>query len=135
MIKKVFFVSILTIVQLSYSQGNNIPILGKWIFQSMTTITKAQREEITIVYKDENNIETLSFDDSGEIIYNVINDGVKKTERGVRYADQSYVPMIIDLYTTFVTYEIENSFLTIITSEGKSDEYYGNRTVLKYSRK
>ena len=32
----------------------------------MTTITKAQREEITIVYKDENNIETLSFDDSGE---------------------------------------------------------------------
>ena len=64
MIRKVFFVSILTIVQLSYSQGNNIPILGKWIFQSMTTITKAQREEITIVYKDENNIETLSFDDS-----------------------------------------------------------------------
>ena len=101
----------------------------------MTTITKAQREEITIVYEDENNNETLSYDDSGEIIYNVINDGVKKTERGVRYADQSYVPMIIDLYTTFVTYEIENSFLTIITSEGKSDEYYGNRTVLKYSRK
>ena len=30
----------------------------------MTTITKAQREEITIVYKDENNIETLSFDGS-----------------------------------------------------------------------
>ena len=135
MIKKVFFVFILTIVQFSFSQDNGMTILGKWIFQSMTTITKAQREEITIVYKDENNIETLSFDDSGEIIYNVINDGVKKTGRGVRYADQSYVPMIIDLYTTFVTYEIENSFLTIITSEGKSDEYYGNRTVLKYSRK
>ena len=30
----------------------------------MTIITKAQREEVTIVYKDENNIETLSFDDS-----------------------------------------------------------------------
>ena len=112
-----------------------MPILNKWIFQSMTTITKAQGENITTVYKDENDIETLSFDDSGEIIYNVINDGVKKTGRGVRYADQSYVPMIIDLYTTFVTYKIENSFLTIITSEGKSDEYYGNRTVLKYSRK
>ena len=57
-----------------------MPILGKWIFQSMTTITKAQREEITIVYEDENNNETLSYDDSGEIIYNVINDGVKKLD-------------------------------------------------------
>ena len=64
MIKRVFSVSILTIVQFSYSQGNSMSILGKWIFQTMTTITKAQREEITIVYKDENNIETLSFDDS-----------------------------------------------------------------------
>jgi len=45
-----------------------MPILSKWIFQSMTTITRAQREEITIVYKGENNIETLSLDDSGEIV-------------------------------------------------------------------
>ena len=94
-----------------------MPILSKWIFQSMTTITRSQREEITIVYKNENNIETLSFDDSSEIIYNVINDGVKKTGRGVWYADQSYVSMIVDLYTTFGTYEIENNFLTFITTE------------------
>ena len=78
MIKKVFFVSILSIV-LSYSQGNKIPILGKWIFQSMTTITRAQREEITIVYRDKDNSETISID-SGEIVYNVINDGVKKLD-------------------------------------------------------
>ena len=43
-----------------------MPMLSKWIFQSMTTLTKAQREEITVVYKDENNIETLSFDYSGK---------------------------------------------------------------------
>ena len=104
-------------LQLSYLQVNNMPILSKWIFQSMTTITRSQREEITIVYKNENNIETLSFDDSSEIIYNVINDGVKETGRGVWYADQSYVSMIVDLYTTFGTYEIENSFLTTITTE------------------
>ena len=40
----------------------------------MTNVTKAQREEITIVYKDENNIETLLFYNSGEMIYNVAND-------------------------------------------------------------
>ena len=135
MIKRVFFVSVLTIVQFSYSQSNSMPILGKWIFQSMTTITKAQREEITIVYKDENNIETLSFDDSGEIVYDVMNDGVNKTGCGVWYADQSYVSIVVDLDTTYGTNEIENGFLTIITMEEESDEYYGNSTILKYSRK
>ena len=101
----------------------------------MTTITKAQREEITIAHKDENNIENLSFNDSGEIVYNVINDGAKKTGRSVWYTNQSCVSIIVDLDTTYGTYEIENSFLTIITNEEKSDEYYGNRTTLKYSRK
>ena len=101
----------------------------------MTTITKAQWEDITIVYKDENNIETLSFDDSGETVYNVMNDGVKKTRRGVWYADKSYVFIIVDLDTTYGTYEIGDSFLTILTTEEEADEYYDNRAVLKYSRK
>ena len=110
-------------------------MLSKWIFQSMTTVTKAQREEITIVYKDENNIETLSFDYSGKIMYNVMNHGVKKTGRGVWCADQSYVSIIVDVDTTYGTYEIENSFLTIIMTKQGSCEYYGNRTILKYSRR
>tara|TARA_B100001248_G_scaffold166524_1_gene125975 strand:+ start:980 stop:1312 length:333 start_codon:yes stop_codon:yes gene_type:complete len=109
-------------VQFYYLKGNNMPILNKWIFQSMTTITKAQGENITTVYEDGNDIETLSFDDSGEIIYNIINDRVKKTGRSVWYADQSYVSMVVDLDTTFGTYGIESSFLTIIPSEKESDE-------------
>ena len=51
------------------------------------------------------------------------------------YADQSYVSIIVDLDTTCGTYEIENSFLTIITTEKDYDEYYGNSTILNYSRK
>ena len=100
----------------------------------MTTINKAQREEITILYKDEDINETISIY-SGEIVYNVINDGVKKTGLGVWCAEQSYVSIIVDLGTTYGTYEIENSFLTIVRIEEESDEYYGNRTILKYSRK
>ena len=64
-----------------------------------------------------------------------MNDMVKKTGRGVWYTDQSYVSIIVDLDTTYGTYEIESNFLTIITTEEESDEYYGNRTILKYSRK
>ena len=99
----------------------------------MTTITKAQREETTIVYKD--NIETLPFDDFGEIVYDVMSDGVNKTGRGVWYADQSYVSIVLDSDTTYDTYEIGNGFLTTITMEEESDEYCGNNTILKYSRK
>ena len=101
----------------------------------MTAITKAQREEITIVHKDGSDIETLSFDDSGEIVCNVMNDMVKKTGRGVWYTDQSYVSIIVDLDKTCGTYEIENNFLTIITTEEDSDEYYGNKTILEDSKK
>ena len=134
MIKKVFFTFLLTMVASSYSQDNSMPILGKWIFQSMTTITKAQREEITIVYKDEKNVETLTFDKSGEIAYNVTNNGIKKTGRGVWYSDDSYVKIIIESDTTYGALQIEDGSLTIITSEEESDEFYGYSTILKYSR-
>ena len=57
-------------------KNNHLELIGSWVFESMTTITKAQREEIRIVYKDSKNIETLSFDESGSISYNVLNDGI-----------------------------------------------------------
>ena len=117
-----------------YAQDKESSILGEWIFQSMTTITKAQREEITIVYKDEKNVETLTFDESGEIAYNVINDGIKKTGRGVWYSDDSYVTIIVESDTTYGTLQIEDGSLTIITSEEESDEFYGYSTILKYSK-
>ena len=117
-----------------YAQDKGSSILGEWIFQSMTTITKAQREEITIVYKDEKNVETLTFDESGEIAYNVTNDGIKKTGRGVWYSDDSYVTIIVESDTTYGTLQIEDGSLTIITSEEESDEFYGYSTILKYSR-
>jgi len=100
----------------------------------MTTITKAAREEITIVYKDEKNLETLTFQESGAIIYNVMNDGIKKTGRGVWYSDDAYVTIIVESDTTYGTLEVEDGSLTIIMSEDESDEFYGYSTILKYSR-
>ena len=46
-----------------------------------------------------------------------MNDGVRKTGRGVWYADQSYVSIIVDLDKTYGIYEIKNNFLTFITTE------------------
>ena len=132
--KKFITTSFLISMTVQYAQDKESSILGEWIFQSMTTITKAQREEITIVYKDEKNVETLTFDESGQIAYNVTNDGIKKTGRGVWYSDDSYVTIIVESDTTYGTLQIEDGSLTIITSEEESDEFYGYSTILKYSR-
>ena len=132
--KKFITAFFLIVVAVQYAQDKESSILGQWIFQSMTTITKAQREEITIVYKDEKNVETLTFDESGGIAYNVTNNGIKKTGRGVWYSDDSYVKIIIESDTTYGALQIEDGSLTIITSEEESDEFYGYSTILKYSR-
>ena len=114
------------------AQSNQITLLGTWVFQSMTTITKAQREEITIVYKDQNNVETLSFNESGSIGYNVMNDGIEKNGAGIWYAEDEYISIIVDSDTTYGTYELQGNELIIITSELESEEYYGYSTILKY---
>ena len=114
------------------AQSNQITLLGTWVFQSMTTITEAQREEITIVYKDKNNVETLSFNESGSIGYNVMNDGIQKKGTGIWYAEEKYITIIVDSDTTYGTYEFQDNELIIITSELESEEYYGYSTILKY---
>jgi len=132
--KKVITSLLFVFIGVSYSQVMDSTLVGKWVFQSMTTITKAAREEITIVYKDEKNLETLTFQESGAIIYNVMNDGIKKTGRGVWYSDDAYVTIIVESDTTYGTLEVEDGSLTIIMSEDESDEFYGYSTILKYSR-
>ena len=132
--KKVITTLLLIFIAVSYSQVMDSTLMGKWVFQSMTTITKAEREEITIVYKDEKNLETLTFQESGAIIYNVMNDGIKKTGRGVWYSDDTYVTIIVESDTTYGTFEVEDGSLTIIMSEDESDKFYGYSTILKYSR-
>ena len=114
------------------AQNNHSKLFGTWVFESMTTITNAAREEITIVYKDKKNIETLSFNKSGAIHYNVINDGIQNDGTGVWFAQEGYLTIIVDADTTYGTYEIEDNFLTIITISEESNEHFGFTTILKY---
>ena len=114
------------------AQNNHSELFGTWVFESMTTITNAAREEITIVYKDKKNIETLSFNKSGAIYYNVINDGIQNDGSGVWFAQEGYLTIIVDVDTTYGTYEIEDNALTIITREEETNEYFGFTTILKY---
>ena len=129
--------NILLVLSLSLlcAQNSENKLVGEWIFESMTTITKAEREEITILYNDENNLETLSFEKSGAIKYNVMNEGVKKLGSGVWYSEDPYITIIVEKDTTYGTYQIENDVLSIIVTEDESEEYYGYSTILKYRLK
>ena len=79
----------------------------------MTTIKKAKREEITILYKDNRNIETLHFKESGAINYNVINDGIEKNGVGIWFSDENHLTIIVDSDTTYGTFEVDEKYINI----------------------
>ena len=106
--------------------------MGAWAFESMTTIKKAKREEITILYKDNKNIETLHFKDSGSINYDVINDGIKKNGVGIWFSDENHLTIIVDSDTTYGTFTIDENKLTLVISAEETDKEYGYSTILKY---
>ena len=111
---------------------NHKIILGSWIFESMTTIKKAKREEITILYKDKKNLETLKFEDSGAINFNVINDGIEKNGRGIWFAEENYLTIIVESDTTYGTYSVDGNTLMLIINAEETENTYGYSTILKY---
>ena len=113
-------------------KNSHLDLIGTWVFESMTTITKARREEIKIVYKDNKNIETLSFNKSGSISYNVLNDGIEKNGDGIWFAELDYLTIIVGSDTTYGTYKIYEDNLTIVIDTEETDSNYGYSTILKY---
>ena len=111
---------------------NHKKILGSWMFESMTTIKKAKREEITILYKDKKNLETLKFEDSGAINFNVINDGIEKNGKGIWFAEDNYLTIIVESDTTYGTYSVDGNTLMLIINAEETESTYGYSTILKY---
>ena len=111
---------------------NHKNIIGSWIFESMTTIKKAKREEITILYKDKKNLETLKFEDSGAINFNVINDGIEKNGKGIWFAENNYLTIIVESDTTYGTYSVDGNTLMLIINAEETENTYGYSTILKY---
>ena len=102
------------------------------MFESMTTIKKAKREEITILYKDKKNLETLKFEDSGAINFNVINDGIEKNGKGIWFAEDNYLTIIVESDTTYGTYSVDGNTLMLIINAEETENTYGYNTILKY---
>ena len=110
-------------------------LLGVWAFESMTTIKNAKRQEITILYKDKKNIETLQFETSGAIKYDVLNDGIEKNGTGIWFADENHLTIIVESDTTYGTFSIDESILTLVINAEETNNLYGYSTIIKYIRK
>ena len=110
-------------------------LLGVWAFESMTTIKNLKRQEITILYKDKKNIETLQFETSGAIKYDVLNDGIEKNGTGIWFADDSHLTIIVESDTTYGTFSINESILTLVINAEETEKLYGYSTIIKYIRK
>ena len=138
------FIFLFFILDLGYTQTSSLSeppffkhqkLLGVWAFESMTTIRNAKRQEITILYKDKNNIETLQFETSGEIKYDVLNDGIEKNGTGIWFADDSHLTIVVESDTTYGTFSIDESILTLIIDTEETNKLYGYSTIIKYIRK
>ena len=138
------FLLLFFILDLVYLQTTSLPeppffkhqkLLGVWAFESMTTIRKAKRQEITILYKDKKNIETLQFETSGAIKYDVLNDGIEKNGTGIWFADESHLTIIVESDTTYGTFSIDENILTLVIDAEETDKLYGYSTIIKYIRK
>ena len=138
------FLLLFFILDLGYPQTSSLSklpffkhqkLLGVWAFESMTTIKNAKRQEITILYKDKKNIETLQFETSGAIKYDVLNDGIEKNGIGIWIADDNHLTIIVESDTTYSTFSIEESMLTLVINAEETDSLYGYSTIIKYIKK
>jgi len=138
------FLLLFFILDLGYPQTSSLSeppffkhqkLLGVWTFESMTTIKNAKRQEITILYKDKKNIETLQFETSGAIKYDVLNDGIEKNGTGTWFADDSHLTIIVESDTTYGTFSIDEGILTLVINTEETDKLYGFSTIIKYIRK
>ena len=138
------FLLLFFILDLGYPQTSSLSelpffkhqkLLGVWAFESMTTIKNAKRQEITILYKDKKNIETLQFETSGAIKYDVLNDGIEKNGTGIWFADDNHLTIVVESDTTYGTFSIDKSMLTLVINFEETDKLYEHSTIIKYIRK
>ena len=118
------YILLLLLIELAWGQNSfkirpkyeHLNLINKWTFESMETITYAeQEEESEIVFKDDENTETLSFHKSGSISYVALNKGEMKKGRGIWLVKDNLINILADSDTIYATYQINGDFLTIIT--------------------
>lgn len=112
----------------------HLKLIEEWTFESMETITYAEEEESEVVFKDDMNTESLSFHRSGSLSFMALTNGMMKKGRGLWLVKDDLLKIVADSDTIHATYEINNDFLTITTSNEETDEFFGYKTIVRYKK-
>ena len=112
----------------------HLKLIEEWTFESMETITYAEEEESEIVFKDDMNTESLSFHRSGSLSFMALTNGMMKKGRGLWLVKDDLLKIVADSDTIHATYEINDDFLTITTSNEETDEFFGYKTIVRYKK-
>jgi len=112
----------------------HLKLIEEWTFESMETITYAEEEESEIVFKDDMNTESLSFHRSGSLSFMALTNGMMKKGRGLWLVKDDFLKIVADSDTIHATYEINDHFLTITTSNEETDEFFGYKTIVRYKK-
>ena len=128
------FIAIISFEEL-FSQNQLRLTDNSWLFKSMTTITKAKREKITILYQDENNFETLTFRSPDILEYYIINDGIEHNGLAKWSLIDKNLTIISGKETTESFIEINDSSLSIITKDYNPLTSHNLITIIKYENK
>ena len=112
----------------------HLKLIEEWTFESMETITYAEEEESEVVFKDDMNTESLSFHRSGSLSFMALTNGMMKKGRGLWLVKDDFLKIVADSDTIHATYEINDHFLTITTSNEETDEFFGYKTIVRYKK-
>ena len=137
---KHFKLSLSTIIFIFTSDLNgdeiNNPIIGTWIFESMTTTYLSEPVETDIVGTKDGYSEILIFKSDGTFTSQGKSEGKPESTYGswALNADELVISEANDA-KTIAKYSLGNGILTIISNQEETAEYFAANTVIVYKKK
>lgn len=136
--KKQFFLLYLSLILFCgrdlYALENINPIIGTWVFQSMTTTYYSDPQETETIDKDDDYSETLIFAADGTFNYQGSSSGEADQGSGSWSANENKLTTIVGTEKTIGQYTVVDGVLTITTDEEETDEYFATKSDVVYQK-
>ena len=117
-----------------YASENTNPIIGTWVFQSITTTYYSDPVETETLDQDDNYSETLIFSADGTFNYKGSSAGEADQDSGSWSTKENQLTTVVGIKKTLGEYTIVNGVLTISTDEKETDEYFATNSVVVYRK-
>ena len=122
-------------IDLNGDEINN-PIIGTWIFDSMTTTYLSDPIETEVFGAKDGYSETLIFKPDGTFTSQGKSEGKPESTYGSWILDTDKLIIAeANNAKTIAKYSLGNGILTIISNEEETVEYFAANTVIVYKRK